>query len=40
VTSGGTWQTFDAAGNPAGRGTDMVTGLVEFHLAQDFGRRP
>ena len=36
VTGGGTWQTFDAVGNPTGNGTYEVTGLVDFHLAPGF----
>jgi hypothetical protein len=36
VTGGGTWQTFDAAGNPVGSGTYEVTGFVDFHLAPGF----
>ncbi len=36
VTGGGTWQTFDAAGNPASSGTYVVTGFVDFHLAPGF----
>jgi hypothetical protein len=36
VSGGGTWQTFDAAGNPIGSGTYDVTGFVDFHLAPGF----
>lgn len=30
VTGGGTWKTFDPAGNPTGNGTYTVTGFVSF----------
>src|SRR5215831_11731284 len=33
VTGGGTWQTFDASGNPTGSGNYQVTGFVDFHVA-------
>ena len=33
VTGGGTWQTFDASGNPTGSGNYEVTGFVDFHVA-------
>jgi hypothetical protein len=36
VTGGGTWQTFDAAGNPTGSGAYDVTGFVDFHVAPGF----
>src|SRR6476659_5399095 len=33
VTGGGTWQTFDASGNPTGSGNYQVTAFVSFHVA-------
>ena len=33
VTGGGTWQTFDAAGNSTGQGTYHVTSFVRFTVA-------
>src|SRR2546427_6365766 len=33
VTGGGTWQTFDASGGGAGRGTHIMNGFVGFTLA-------
>jgi hypothetical protein len=36
VTGGGTWQTFDAVGNPTGNGTYKVTGFVDFDQAPGF----
>ena len=33
VTGGGTWQTFDAAGNSTGQGTYQVTSFVSFVVA-------
>jgi hypothetical protein len=33
VTGGGTWQTFDASGNPTGNGNYQVTGFVDFLVA-------